>query len=284
MEAQIYSTLEELSEYVDFAAVRQDDGTVAVLVDGQIPLVMGSQQFKVDWRLAPAADPPPDYPGAAPAAQITVDGQDVSSHFSTGRLGALLDLRNNVLPSYLGDPYHAGSLNEMASQFADRVNELLTSGNISIGPPPVAGVPLFQYDASNAAATARTIKVDPAITAGQLAAITPGPPAVSNGVPLQLAALSVPDSADDKIDGVSFMEFYGRMAARAGAGLNDAQDRQKVQQSTVAQAKSLRQQASGVSLDEEAMLLLQFQRAYQANSRLIAVLDELAEATINLLR
>jgi flagellar hook-associated protein 1 FlgK len=74
------------------------------------------------------------------------------------------------------------------------------------------------------------------------------------------------------------------MAARAGAALTDAQDRQKVQQSTVAQAKSLRQQASGVSLDEEAMLLLQFQRAYQANSRLIAVLDELAEATINLLR
>jgi flagellar hook-associated protein 1 FlgK len=172
----------------------------------------------------------------------------------------------------------------MATQFADRVNDLLTSGDISIGPPAVPGVPIFQYDTANAAAAARTISVDPDVTPGQLAAIAPGPPSVSNGIPLQLAAMAVPDSSDDKIDGVSFTEFYGQMAARAGAALSDARDRQHVQQSTVAQAKSLRQQMSGVSLDEEAMILLEFQRAYQANSRLISVLDQLAEETINLLR
>ena len=57
-----------------------------------------------------------------------------------------------------------------------------------------------------------------------------------------------------------------------------------MQQSAVAQAKNLRQQMSGVSLDEEATILIQFQRAYEANSRLIGVLDQLTEDTINILQ
>ena len=51
-----------------------------------------------------------------------------------------------------------------------------------------------------------------------------------------------------------------------------------------AQTKNLRQQLSGVSLDEEATIVIQFQRAYEANSRLIAVLDQLTEETIQILR
>jgi flagellar hook-associated protein 1 len=281
MDALIYSTLEELATYVDFDAVSQQDGSISVLVDGQIPLVLGGQQFEVGYDLSPADDPPPVYPGATPAARVTVNGQDVTAHITGGQVGALLDLRNRILPSYLGDPYQAGDLNDMAKQFADRVNGLLTSGNISDGPPAETGVPLFTYDDGNAA---RSLATDPNVTADALAAIDPGPPEVSNGVPLSLSALAVPESDDDKIDGISFTEFYGRMASRAGAALQDAQDRQHVQESTLAQAKNMRQQMSGVSLDEEAMTLLEFQRAYQANSRLISVLDQLAQDTIDLLR
>jgi flagellar hook-associated protein 1 FlgK len=57
-----------------------------------------------------------------------------------------------------------------------------------------------------------------------------------------------------------------------------------VQQSAVAQAQNLRQQSSGVDLNEEAMVLIQFQRAYEANSRMITVLNQLTEDTINILQ
>jgi flagellar hook-associated protein 1 FlgK len=46
----------------------------------------------------------------------------------------------------------------------------------------------------------------------------------------------------------------------------------------------MRDEGSAVSLDEEAMRILAFQRAYEASARLITVLDEMTEATINLLR
>jgi flagellar hook-associated protein 1 FlgK len=52
----------------------------------------------------------------------------------------------------------------------------------------------------------------------------------------------------------------------------------------VAQAQSQRQQASGVSLDEEATILVEFQRAYQATSKFITVLDQLTQTTIDMLQ
>ena len=172
----------------------------------------------------------------------------------------------------------------MAKQFALRVNGLLQSGQISGGATPVAGVALFQYDTTNDTRVAQTLVVDPAVGPGQLAAIDPGPPSVSNGIPLALAALANPTSSVDRIDGVSYSAFFGQITASAGSALNSAADEAQSAQSLVAQAKNLRQQSSGVSLDEEAVLLIQFQRAYEANSRLITVLDRLTDETIQMLQ
>ena len=172
----------------------------------------------------------------------------------------------------------------MAKQLADRVNQLLTSGNISDGPPPVPGVPIFTYDPTNATNTAASLAVDPAVTPDQLAAITPGPPELSNGVPLALSALASPVQDADKINGVSYSQFYGQLAGRVGTALNDATNYQSVQQSLLSQAKDLRQQYQGVSLDEEATILMQFQRAYQATSKFLTTLDQLTELAINILQ
>jgi flagellar hook-associated protein 1 FlgK len=199
-------------------------------------------------------------------------------------LGALLQVRNQLLPSYIGDAYQAGDLNVMAKQLADRVNSVLTAGNISDGPPPVPGVPLFTYDAANATNTAASLAVDPSVTPDQLAAITTGPPELSNGVPLALSALASPVQSADKINGLSYSEFYGQLAGRVGTALNDATSSKDVQQSLLSQAKDLRQQYQGVSLDEEATILMQFQRAYQASSKFITVLDQLTQATIDILQ
>src|ERR1017187_2322376 len=252
LDAQINSTLEQLSQYVNFTASQQSDGSMTVLLNGQVPLVIGDKTYALqDQPVAP--DPTSPNPGAPPTMSIlSPDGADITSQVTGGQLGALVKLANNVFPQYLGDGNSAGDLNTMAQQFAGRVNQLLTQGNISDGPPPVAGVPLFTYDTTNATNVAQTLAVDPAVTADQLAAISTGPPEVSNGVPLALSALADPQSSDDEINGASFTGFYGNMAATIGSDLNDANDSLRVQQSALAQAQNLRQQASGVSLDEEA--------------------------------
>jgi flagellar hook-associated protein FlgK len=46
----------------------------------------------------------------------------------------------------------------------------------------------------------------------------------------------------------------------------------------------LRTNASGVSLDEEAVQLVAYQRAYEATARLAAVLNEMTEVILTVLR
>jgi flagellar hook-associated protein 1 len=281
LDAQIHATLEQLSEDASITVLEHENGSVDVLLNGQTPLVVGDQQYQLHTKLYQPEGAA--YPTAAASVHVVgSDGGDITSQIDTGRLGALLDIRNRLLPSYVGDANQQGDLNRMAQQFADRVNGLLTAGNIADGTPPTTGLPLFSYGA-NPTAVAKTLAAAPLRTT-DLAAIAPGPPYVSNGVPLALAAGASPQDDADKIDGSSFAQFYGFLAARAGSALGDAQSRLAVQQSAVAQTKNLRDQMSGVSLDEEAAILIQFQRAYEANSRLIVILDQLSQDTINILQ
>lgn len=281
LDAQVHATLESLSGLVDFTSTTQTDGTVTVMLNGSQLLLAADKQYKISFALTQSDTPPPTYPNSPATAQIKApDGTDITPETTGGQLGALLNVHNTVLASYIGDAYQPGDLNSMAKQFADRVNQILTSGNTSDGQ---AGVALFTYDSTNDTAVASSLAVDSNVTPGQLVAADPGPPPVSNGIPLALSQLTAPVQDADKIDGVSYTQFYGGLAARVGGQLNDSTNSQEVQQSLLAQAKNLRQQVSGVSLDEEAAILIEFQRAYQANSKFITVLDQLTQTTIALI-
>ena len=285
LSSNMHAAVEQLATLVDVNATFQSDGTVNLMLNGETPLLLGADQFKISSSLYQPQEPPPINANAPANVRIQAsDGSDITTKTTGAQLGALLHLRNQILPSLIGDGYQPGDLNVMAKQLADRVNQLLTSGNITDGPPAQPGVPLFTYDATNATNTAASLAVDPAVTPDQLAAISPGPPEVSNGVPLAMSALASPVQDADKVNGVSYSQFYGQLAGRVGTALNDATNYKDVQQSLLSQAKDLRQQYQGVSLDEEATILMQFQRAYQANSKFISVLDQLTQSAIDILK
>ena len=94
-----------------------------VLLDGQTPLLVGSQQYQISNGLQQPAVRSPTNPNGPPQAVIrAADGTDITSNITTGQLGALLNFRNTVLASYMGSGTQQGELNIMAQQFADRVN------------------------------------------------------------------------------------------------------------------------------------------------------------------
>ena len=53
-------------------------------------------------------------------------------------------------------------------------------------------------------------------------------------------------------------------------------------QQSVTQAQALRTQVSGVSLNEEAINVMELQRGYQAISKMITVIDGLTDTLINM--
>jgi flagellar hook-associated protein 1 len=284
LDAQIHNTLEQLSQYVAFTATKQNDGSYTLLLDGQKPLLIEDRQYKLAFSMEQPADPPPTYAAGPPTAHIrAADGTDVTTNVTTGQLGALLNVRNTVLASYIGGAYHPGDLNSMAKQFGDRVNQLLTMGSSTDPDVTSGGNALFTYDSTDDTNVARTLAINPKATAATLVAVDPVTLG-ANAIPLALSQMENPSQDADKIDGQSYTQFYGQMAARTGNALSSATSLQQAQQASVAQAQNLRQQSSGVNLDEEAMTLVQFQRAYEANSRMITVLNGLTQTVIDLLR
>jgi flagellar hook-associated protein 1 FlgK len=278
-DADLHSSLEQLSELVDVSVVNQPDGTVMVLTNGGSPLVVGTTQYSISsGQAVPSGSANLKSP---PSSQILdSQGNDITSQIQGGKLGGLLDVHNRVLASLAGDGQQAGSLNQFAKAFADTVNGILQSGTVSAGSGAAQGAPLFVYDHSDATAAAGSFALNPALTPGQLAPVDAQGNA--NGNANQLASLASSTSAGG-VNGVTFGDFFSGIASFVGMESSTASTNQTSQESVVSQTKSLRDQASGVSLDQQAVLLLQFQKGYEATARLLSTLNSITETTINLI-
>jgi flagellar hook-associated protein 1 FlgK len=122
------------------------------------------------------------------------------------------------------------------------------------------------------------------LTPGQLAAIQPGPPSISNGVILHLAGLANSTNPADQVNNSTYVQYFGLLAGRVGLSQRTAQDGVSLQTQAVAMARSQRQNASGVSLDEEATRLIELQRSYQAAAQMVSIIDGLTDTLMNMLR
>ena len=56
VDAQIYSAVQNLSQYVPVTATKQSDGTYTVMLAGQIPLVIGDHQYPLTTKMYVPAD------------------------------------------------------------------------------------------------------------------------------------------------------------------------------------------------------------------------------------
>lgn len=256
VDAQLNSSLEQLSQLVNFSTLQQPNGTVSVYIGGQTPLVMGDQAYAIQGDFS-----------TPQTAILSSSGVDITVQTTGGQLGAELDDNNNVLPSYVS------TLNTLAQTLADQVNGALNSGIDQNGAAPTTN--LFSYNATNGAAT--TLAVNP-LTPDQIAAALPGAPG-GNGNALTLAALA----NAPVVNGYTFAQDYGNLGAQVGSDLATATNDGTTTQALLSQAQSLRQQVSGVSLDQEAENLMQYEQSYDAISKMLGTLNDLSTTEINIL-
>jgi flagellar hook-associated protein 1 len=105
---------------------------------------------------------------------------------------------------------------------------------------------------------------------------------VSNGTALSLANLSNSTAAADQINGQTYTQFFGSIGASVGSQLSDATTGQTQSQDAVTQAQAMRQQVSGVDLNQQAAELMQFEQAYSAVAKVVTVVDTLMQSTLSL--
>jgi len=257
LQAKLHNALEDLSEMVDTTVLYSEYGAASVYVGGQTLLVIGETPHPL---ISDA--------GGQPSRVLGDDGTDISGQIGGGRLEALLDLNNSVLPA------HEADLNRLAEAVADTVNATLAGGVDLNGQVPVQQ--LYAYN--TALGSARTMQTT-TLGRDELALAAPGAPG-GNAVALQLEG----QFRAKTIDGISFSQFYGNLAAEAGRQLDGSRGKLTIQEQLKAQANEMRDEVQKVNLDEEAVTLLEFQRGYQASAQLIKTLSEITDTMMNMIR
>jgi flagellar hook-associated protein 1 FlgK len=272
LSAQLESTLENLSNFANVQVLPGTGGTVTLLLGGQTPLAIGSQLNAI--QVAPNA-------ANGQTEILDSNGNNITSQITSGSLSSLLNVQNTLLPSLAGGDGQAGALNTLAKSLADTVNNVLEQGSTTTTPPFQAGAALFTYTPGQPAGVAASLAVNPAITPGQLAAVQTGPPLVSNGIALQLAALNnTPEAA---LNGQSFTDYFATLVSQVGSAASNASTSLTAQQQVLTNAQTLQQHLEGVSVNEEAVRLVQLQSSYDAASKVVTIVNQLLQDALNIL-
>ncbi len=202
-------------------------------------------------------------------AYVEYNGEDMSSEITGGRLGGLMDFQSSVLTSA------RDSLNTFTAALVSEVNAGHSNGVDLNGNP---GGDFFSVTAGDEARTISVVLTD----YSEVAAASPGG-GIGDGSNAQALA-DLRDTRLAGLDGQSMTEYFSQIIFDAGLAARGVDSNLQLQDKVLRNLESQRDGVSGVSLDEEAVNLLQYQRAYQASAKMIRVLDSLLEETLNIVK
>lgn len=247
---ELWEAAGELATLVNIRVITRGDGAVDVtLADGHA-LVIGVESYGLGASI-----------DGAGRARIDSQGADVTAAVTAGRLGGLMQVRDGFVPEF------RARLDGLAAGVAGQVNALHQAGFDLSGSP--AGTFFAPAGPGGAAAS---MAVDPALAASPgLVGAAAQASAGDNGTARAIAALR--DARVLEGGTATFHDSWANVVYRVGREAASAADAQADHETTVRQLEALKDQVSGVSLDEEAANLQRLQRAYEANARFFAAID-----------
>jgi flagellar hook-associated protein 1 FlgK len=268
VQAQVYANLETLSNLAPISTQTSSDGSISILMNGSTPLLSGIQQFNLQANLVGPASSA-TYPQGNPTLQILdAQGQDITSSFTAGQLGGLINYVNNFAPTLVGNGSQQGALNQLAQGLATSVNSAL-GGTTS----------LFQYGAGSPTQIAQSLQVNSSFTSSTLSSdLAANPNAATT-----LAAISAGSTAGNQINGQSFTDFLNTTESNVASAVNTQQAGLTQSSALLSQAQANRTQVQGVSLETESVNLMQYQQAFQASSEVISVINTLMQDAVNMI-
>jgi flagellar hook-associated protein 1 FlgK len=265
--------LRKLGALVDVSSYKEKDGSLMVDLRGLGPLITtgDAQQFTVARTPANGSGKAENsfdvYAGHASGVPIT-------ERLTTGKLGALIKTRDETLSAM------SKKMDIIAFELSRTVNEIHRMGFTRDG---VSGVDFFKPIAG-ADGAADNIMLSDALRASShniAAAGQPNAPG-DNRVALAISGLQgmrILDGGKATMD-----DFYNSIVAEVGVTANQNKATLNQNRDIMTQLSKMREQVSGVSIDEETTQLMQFQHAFDASARVIHVADELMKTVLDLKR
>jgi flagellar hook-associated protein 1 FlgK len=243
--------LSSLSQIIDIGVVPRANGGADVSVGNGHALVIGANAYQVG--VSPAA--------GSGLADLTSGGAVITNEVKGGRVGGLLQVRDTLLPGYMS------RLDQLAYDVSTSVNTAHHAGYDLNGNP---GGDFFT-PLGTVAGAAKALSVTAAVQAnGNLIAAAGTANAGDNQVARTIANLQQTPLGAGTTNPV---DTWGALIYRVGTDSQTATNDKSGRDEIVNQLQSLRDQVSGVSLDEEAGNLQKFQRAYEANARYFSAIQ-----------
>ncbi len=253
----------QLSELIDVRVLEREEGGVDISIGNGRPVIVG----ETSYELAVTSAPPHGY------AALSVNGTSVTSEITAGRIGGFLHVRDTNIPDY------AARLDQLAYSVATEVNTIHQAGFDQTG--ALAGS--FFTPPAGVAGAAAGMTVRPALAADSRL-ISAGATAEAGNNDTARAIADLRQQTVMNGGTATLAEGWGQLVYRVGRDTKSATDERNSRQEIVRQVDALRDAVSGISLDEEAMNLLKFQRAYEANARFFQVIDSTLETLLGLSR
>jgi flagellar hook-associated protein 1 FlgK len=217
---------------------------------------------------------------------LTIDGRSAGSDgvdsLSGGAIGAAFTLRDQTLPTF------GARLDAMARDLIERFEDPDTDPTVGATDPGLLTDDGARLDPADTVGLASRIKINDDVHAESLSllrdgvgATAPGPAGDSAQIRRWLGALGEARSLSVGGRSGSAATLAGGLAAEVGAQRLAAEENESFAN---ARWSTLRESelAGGVNSDQELQMLLQIEKAYAANARVIATVDQMLQRLLEI--
>ena len=209
-----------------------------------------------------------------PTVPITYTNKDIvyaDLDPAKGKLLSLIDAYGHgadegVYPEMLTN------LDTLANSFMKAFNDLQKTGHSLDGP----GLDFFTGNSAKSMSVKQDFIDKPSLIAASDVANEPG----NNNNALKLATLQS-EAQTTTLNGATFQSYYESIVGKLGVEGEQAITLSKTSETLKLAVENNRASMSSVSLDEEMTNMITFQQAYNANARMITVVDETLDKIIN---
>jgi flagellar hook-associated protein 1 len=271
MQDQRDVALKKLAQYMDLSMYKDGDGGFNVEIRGVGPLIVGGQTDEFAVFRTPADDQ--GKPENALDLHTTAAANPVVTHrVKGGKIGALLEVRDKTLSTILD------RLDELAQGLSNSVNEIHRQGFNRHG---VMGINFFQPQGQKERA-AEFMELSDEIKANVSNIATAALPDAPHDNRIALAISGIQSQTLMNNGKASFDDWYNSIVSDVGVTTNRNRSAMNQQKDIMTQLGKMRDQVSGVSIDEETANLMQFQHTFDASAQVIKVADEMLKTILEL--
>ncbi|WP_263365863.1 flagellar hook-associated protein FlgK [Edaphobacter bradus] len=258
LEDQRQHDIAQLSQYIGLNQITTENNGITLTTSNGAVLVSGNNAYALNTTTVS---------GVTHILAGAGTPQDVTSGLTGGQLGGILEARDQQIPTF------SSQLDQLAYAIGTQLNQRNQQGFDDNGNPGQA-LFILPATASGAAATIAVATTNPQA----IAAAASGEGSSGSG-----NALAMSDLADTSIvSGQTASGFFATFLGQLGSAAAQANTDNTTQQATLSQLTTQRDSLSGVSLDEEAANLTQYQRSYEAAAKVFTIVDTLLANAINL--